>query len=211
MKRALPALVIAAVIIALCWMFPPFHIRSLKAMREAQAGALFNATDFVGKFWTEKLLPATAQAADVTKVLEAIAVEPQKVRERFGRTVGVSSSYFLFVRGVGRVVNVSEDNIGLAVRSTGEVADVSVPLGLIFGNAVRDGTGLLDASSYPNAQEFNDIAAALNSIVETNVLPQLQRIAAVGKRLEFAGCVEVSDEEQDLKSLKLVPVIVKAD
>jgi predicted lipoprotein len=200
-----------AAIAGLWWMFPPFHVRSLKALRATQAAAQFNANDFVSSFWAEKLLPATAQAADAAKVLDAIAVEPRKVREQFGRTVGVSSSYFLFVRGAGRVVNVSEDSIGLAVRSTGEVADISVPLGLVFGNAVRDGTGLLDASSYPNAQEFNDISAALNSIVETNVLPQLQRMAAVGKQIQFAGCVEVGDEEQDLKPLKLVPVFVKAE
>jgi len=48
----------------------------------------------------------------------------------------------------------------------------------------------------------------LNSIVETNVLPQLQRMAAVGKRIRFAGCVEVEDEEQDLKPLKLAPISV---
>jgi predicted lipoprotein len=76
---------------------------------------------------------------------------------------------------------------------------------------VRDATGLIKASNYPNAQEFNDISAALNSIVETNVLPQLQRIAKVGGRIQFAGCVEVGEEESDLKSLKLVPILVKPD
>jgi predicted lipoprotein len=181
------------------------------AVREAQAGAQFNAADVVGTFWKEKLLPATSEAADVTKVLEVIATAPQKVREKFGRTVGVSSSYFLFVQGAGRVVRASEDDIGLAVNSAGDTVDVSIPLGLVFGNAVRDGTGLLKASSYPNAQVFNDISAALNSLVETNVLPQVQKVAKVGSRIHFVGCVEVGDEDQDLKPLKLVPVLVKAD
>jgi predicted lipoprotein len=192
-------------------MFPPFRVRSLKAVREAQTGAQSNATEFVGKFWEEKLLPATAQAAEATQVLETIEAGPEKVREQFGRTVGVSSSYFLFVRGAGVVVKVSEDGIDLAVSGKSEVADVSVPLGLVFGNAVRDGTGLLDSSNYPNAQEFNDLSAALNSMVETNVLPQLQRMAAVGKRIRFAGCVEVEDEERDLKPLKLVPISVSLE
>ena len=211
MNRALSALIVTGVLAGLCWMFPPFRVRSVKAVRQAQAGAQFNATDFVGRFWEEKLLPTTAQAADVTKVLEAIADGPAKVREQFGRTVGVSSSYFLFVRGAGRVVSVSEDRIGLAVSATSDDAEVAVPLGLVFGNAVRDGTGLLDPSSYPNAQEFNDISAALNSIVETNVLPRLQRLATIGKRIRFAGCSEIGDEEQDLKPLNLVPISVEAE
>jgi predicted lipoprotein len=211
MKRALPWFIVLVALAGLCWAFPPFHIRSLKAVRAAQMSAQFNATDFVGQFWREKLLPATGQAAEATKVSAAIAAGPQKVREQFGRTVGVSSSYFLFVRGAGRVVSADADNIGLALKAEGNEAEIIVPLGLVFGNAVRDGPGLLNSSAYPNAQEFNDISAVLNRIVETNVLPQLQQIAMVGKRIQFAGCVEVGDEETDLKPLKLVPISVKAE
>ncbi len=213
MKRYLPWLIALAVCVGLCWAFPPFRIRSLKAVRAAQRSAQFNASDFVGRFWSEKLLPATEQAADAKQVLALAASAPAKVREQFGRTVGVSSSYFLFVRGSGRVVSVSDDSIGLSLKQEGEgdTAEVVVPLGLVFGNAIRDGTGLLDSSAYPNAQEFNDVSAALNSIVETNVLPQLQQIAKVGKRVQFAGCVEVADEETDLQPLKLVPIAVKPE
>ena len=76
---------------------------------------------------------------------------------------------------------------------------------------MRDGTGLLNSSSYPNAQEFNEIAAELNKIVEEKVMPEVKRIAVVGKQLEFVGCVEVEDEETDLKPLEVVPISVKAE
>ena len=211
MLKALPLLVVIGIATALCWTFPPFHIRSRKEMRAMQDKAGFNAVGFVNQFWTEKLLPAGARATDVLAVRTMIVTSPKQVRERFGRTVGLSSSYFLFLRGAGRVVSVDNDNIGMALTAEGSEADLVVPLGPVFGNAVRDGTGLLDSSSYPNAQEFNDISAALNSIVETNVLPQLQRIATVGKHIRFTGCVEVNDEDQDLKPLKLVPIAVEPD
>lgn len=211
MKRHLPWLIALILVGGLCWVFPPFRLHSLKAVRKAQASQQFNAADFVGRFWGEKLLPATEKAAEATQVLAVLANGPAKVREQFGRTVGVSSSYFLFVRGAGRVVSASDDSIGLALKSEGDTADIVVLLGLVFGNAVRDGTGLLDSSSYPNAQEFNDISAALNSIVETNVLPQLRQMAKVGNRIQFAGCVEVADEEADLKPLTLVPITVKPE
>ncbi len=211
MKRFLPWLILAVVFGGMFWAFPPFHIRSLKQVKADIAGATFNPTNFVEQFWSAKLLPATEQAADAAKVLEAIVAGPQKVRDQFGRTVGVSSSYFLFLRGTGRVVRVDADNVGLSLKAEGSEAEIVVPLGLVFGNAVRDGTGLLNSSSYPNAQEFNDISAGLNHIVETQVLPDFQRLAAVGKRVQFAGCVEVADEETDLKPLKLVPISVKAE
>jgi predicted lipoprotein len=211
MKRHLPWLIAFIIVAGLCWVFPPFRVHSRKVVREAQKSAQFNATEFVGRFWGEKLLPATAGAADVMQVLAATAGGPAIVRKQFGHTVGVSSSYFLFVRGSGRVISASDDSIGLSLKPEGDTAEVVVPLGLVFGNAVRDGTGLLNSSSYPNAQEFNDISAALNSIVETNVLPQLQQLAKIGKRIQFTGCVEVADEETDLQPLKLVPITVKLE
>lgn len=209
MKKILPALIVA--LIGLCCVFPPFRLHSLKATRATQVSQKFNATDFSRQFWTEKLLPASEKATELDQVLALVASSPAKVREQFGRTVGLGGSYFLFIRGSGRVVSASDDNIGLALKSEGDTAEIVVPLGLVFGNAVRDGTGLLDSSSYPNAQEFNDISAALNSMVETNVLPQLQQMAKIGKRIRFAGCAEVADEEADLKPLKLVPITVKPE
>lgn len=211
MKRLFPWLIAVLVVAGLCWAFPPFHIRSLKQVKADIVGATFNPTNFVEQFWSGKLLPAADQAADAAKVLAAIAANPEKVGEQFGRTVGISSSYFLFLRGTGRVVSADADSIGLSLQAQGTNVDIAVPLGPVFGNAVRDGTGLLDSSSYPNAQEFNDISAGLNHLVETQVLPELQGIAAIGKRVRFVGCVEVADEDSDLKPLKLVPISVKLE
>jgi predicted lipoprotein len=210
-KSSLPTIIAAAVLLALCWAFPPFHIRSLKETQAAHSNAQFNSTNFVERFWTEKLIPAAERATDASKVLEAIEADPAKAREQFGRSVGISSSFYFFLRGAGRIVRVTEDEIGLSLRSEGDAVDISIPLGLVFGNAVRDATGLLDSSNYPNAQEFNDISANLNLMVENNVLPELQRIAKVGARVQFAGSVEVADDDEDLKPLKLVPVLIKTE
>lgn len=195
----------------LVWAFPPFHVRSLKAVRQARENRKFDPGEFAPAFWNEKLLPTAENAADAAKVLEQIATEPKVVREQFGRTVGVGSSYFLFLRGGGRVVSADENSVALSLTPGESEAQIVIELGFVFGNAVRDATGLISPSSYPNAQEFNDISAALNALVETNVLPRLKGIAQVGTRLHFAGCVEVADEDLELKPLKLVPVLVKAD
>lgn len=211
MKRFLPWLIGLALFAGFCLAFPPFHIKSKKARQEAIEEATFNPAAFVGKFWTEHLLPASSQAVDAERVLAVIAESPGKVREQFGRTVGISSSYGIHIRGKGRVVSVSDDAVGLAVLSKGDVADVTIPLGFLVSNIVRDGTGLLNSSSYPNAQEFNEIAAELNKIVEEKVMPEVKRIAVVGKQLEFVGCVEVEDEDMDLKPLEVVPISVKSE
>lgn len=211
MKRFAPWIIGLVLFAGLCLAFPPFHIKSQKARQEAIAETTFNPASFVEKFWNERLLPASGQAADAAKVLAVIAESPGKVKEQFGRTVGISSSYGIHICGKGRVVSITDDAIGLAVLSRNDEPDVTIPLGFLVSNIVRDGTGLLNSSSYPNAQEFNEISAGLNKIVEEQVMPEVKRIAVVGKQLEFVGCVEVEDEETDLKRLEVVPISVKSE
>ena len=80
---------------------------------------------------------------------------------------------------------------------------------MLFGNAIRDGTGLLNVNDYPNSQDFNAISEALNHFVETRVQPQLREIAKVGATIRFVGCAEVNDESTDLKPLRVVPVLAE--
>jgi predicted lipoprotein len=198
---------IAIVVIAgICWLFPLFHVASLKTVTAEKAAATFNATQFADNFWTNQLLPAISKSVKADVLLPAIQADPEAAKKKFSRSVGLSESYFYFVSGTGRVVAVSDDEISLAITSGSTNAEVSLQTGLIFGDAIRDGTGLLNASDYPNSQDFNDISAALDHLVETRVLPALHAQAKIGATVSFAGCAEVDDESSDLKPLKVIPI-----
>jgi len=200
-------LIAIAIIAAVCWLFPLFHVVRLKAER---AAAAFNATDFAETFWTNKLLPSIDKAVNAGTLVADIQSDPATAKKKYSRGVGLSDSYFYFVTGTGRVMAVSEDAISLAITDKATNAEVALQAGLIFGDAIRDGTGMLDASAYPNSQDFNDISAALNHIVETRVLPELRERARIGTTISFTGCAEVDDESSDLKPLKIVPIQTKS-
>jgi predicted lipoprotein len=195
-----------AVIAGICWLFPLFHAVPLKTATAEKAAETFNATQFAEKFWTNQLLPSIDKTVKAETLITAIQSNPGEAKKKFSRGVGLSDGYFYFFSGTGRVVAVSDDEVTLAAIPGSTNADVSLQAGLIFGNALRDGTGLLNASDYPNSQDFNDISAALNHIVETRILPKLRERAKVGTTLSFTGCAEVDDESTDLKPLKVIPI-----
>jgi predicted lipoprotein len=199
-----------AIIAAACWLFPLFHVVRLNAAKAEKMATVFNATDFAETFWTNKLLPSVNKAVNAGTLIAAIQSDPGAAKKKFSHSVGLSESYFYFMAGTGRVVAVSDEAILLAITDKGTNAEVALQTGLIFGDALREGTGLLDASAYPNSQDFNDISAALNHIVETRVLPELREKASMGAAVSFVGCAEVDDEFGDLKPLKVVPIQTKA-
>jgi predicted lipoprotein len=178
----------------------------LKTAAAEKAAATFNPAAFAEKFWDEQLLKTFDKAVKADELLPAIQVNAAEAKKKFARSVGVSESYTYFISGTGRVIAVGDDEISLTVTDGATNAEVSLQTGLLFGNAIRDGTGLLNVNDYPNSQDFNGISEALNHIVETRVLPKLQGRAKVGAKINFTGCAEVDDESTDLKPLKLVPI-----
>lgn len=191
------------------WLFPPVRIKRLATAAAADrpaAQAVFDPKAAATRFWHDQLLPATSRASDLAAVVRAVRENPEVAAKSFGKTAGVGSAYF-FVRGTGKVVTRERNVLRLAVDGApGEL--VALRTGPVFGNTVRDGTGLLDVNGFPGLQEYNALAAELNALVEQQVLPLLREKANVGAVIEFAGCAEApeSAEERGEPLFTVVPV-----
>jgi len=209
--RWLAWLIAIAALAALCWAFPLLHVVPLKQATEQKQAGGFNAVRFVEKFWNETLVKSLNKAVAAEVLLPAIRNDPAAARKAHARQLGLSESYTYFVSGRGRVLAVSDDEIALAITPGVTNAEIALQTGLVFGNTVRDGTGLLNVNDYPNSQDFNDISAELNKLIEMRVQPKLRERAKVGATIRFTGCAEVSDDSTDLRPLKLIPIQAEVD
>ena len=211
MSRPFAWLTAIVVFVVLCWLFPLFHIVPLERAAKEKAAATFDPKAFAEKFWNKQLLTSLDKAVKAEELLPAIQSNAAEAKRKYSRSVGVSESYTYFISAQGRVLAASDDEISLAVTEGATNAEVSLQVGLLFSNAVRDGTGLLSVNDYPNSQDFNAISEALNRIIEERVLPKLREAAKVGAIINFVGCAEVNDESTDLKPLKVVPMQAKIE
>lgn len=207
--RAVRWLIAVAIATGICWVFPPFRLVPLKTATAEKAAATFDPTAFAETFWTNQLLPALPKAVNAQTLLAAIQVDPASAKTNYSRSVGLGGSYYYFLSGTGQVTAVSDDEVSLAITPGSTNTEVSLQASLIFGNALRDGTGLLNINDYPNSQDFNGISEALNHIVETRVLPKLREQTKIGVKIAFTGCAEVDDESGDLRPLKVIPIMTE--
>lgn len=189
-----------------CKFFPLFHIVSLKRAETEKDAGKFDATEFADDFWSKTLLKSFDHASDVKELIAAVNNDPASAQKKYAHTLSLGGGYFYYLRGEGRILTTNNDSVLLAISASATNAEVVLQTGLIFGNAVRDGTGLLNASDYSNLQDFNNISAELNKLVGAHVLPKLRADAYVGATVKFVGCAEVDDETTDLHPLQVVPV-----
>lgn len=211
-RRLTSGAAVAAGITLLMYCFPPFHVVPLRQDGTGRHGAVaaFDPASYVDQFWARRLIPAASNAVDAAALVAAIEKDRGSAHRKYGHRLGLGGPYSYLVEGTGRVVSVAKDAIVLALGAGQSPAQVSLQAGMIFGNAVRDGTGLLDIDDFPNSQDFNALSSELNKRIEERVLPELRQKAAVGATLHFVGCAEVVDEETDLHPLPVVPFIVAA-
>lgn len=209
----------------LLYFLPLFHVVPLSAKNATSSGgasalgtsatgqspqSIFEPTAFVNEFWRQRLLPGSSDAVDASNLIDAIARDPRDAKKTYGRRVSVGSVYYYFIKGTGRVVSVEKNSIGLAVHDGQSRIQVSLEIGPIFGNAVRDGTGLLDLNNFANSQDFNAVSSEINRRIESDVQPMLRNLATIDAEILFVGCVEVTDEAIDLQPLRVVPFIAES-
>lgn len=208
--RVIAGLAVLAAGVALFWIFPPFRIGPLTAPEvagvESSKAGTFDPAAAAERIWQTDLPAAAVRAVELAVLAPALQADPRAARARFARATGLGTAYY-FVRGRGRVV--SRDRNHVRVEPAGGAGGVvALRIGPVFGNTVRDGCGLLDVNSFPGLAEFNALAAALNSLVEQNVLPVLRDRAVIGAEVQFSGCAEAPDSAggTDEPLLLLIPV-----
>jgi len=183
--------------------FPPFHVRPL------QSTAAVGTTDvprLAEKFWTEKLLATAVQPVDVGTLLNALGQNQAAASEKYGHRSGIGGSAYFFVGGTAQVSAVDHAGVWLTTNVPNGM-QLMLITGPVFGNALRDATGLLDIADF-NSFDFNALGTELNRLAETRAQPALRTDIAVGSQLSFLAAGEIDDATGAQPFLKLVPIRV---
>jgi predicted lipoprotein len=189
-----------------CWFIPPFRIVPLAEARKQSAAERFDPDSFVESFWTTQLPAHFDRAVDVIELRAALEADPADAARRFGQRLGLSGTSSYFASGGGVITNLTGNAVEVLLPDDGVVV---IGKGPVFGNSIRDGSGLLDVSDFPNSQDFNALSSEINRRVEERVLPALREQAAVGKAIRFIGAVDIVDSSPRVDRMKLIPVFIE--
>ncbi|MDQ8187658.1 DUF2291 family protein [Pelagicoccus sp. SDUM812002] len=196
-----------ALLVVVFWIvFPPFRIVSLdesgKAPAKGDESEVFDPAGFVDRFWEDRLEPNLGEAMKVEELLAALVVDPLEARKRYG----LYDSRYYFAQGSGDVVEIKGRKAMLEVEGRIISLLIASP---VFGNTVRDGTGLLSVNDFSGLEAFNAVSAVLNTKVETEVMPSLQESVKVGATVSFVGCAKAPETLGEGALLEFVPLQVE--
>ena len=155
--------VLVGVLAGLLYRYPLFRIVRLDEARQERGGTEVSSRSHLPENSGENNFSNRSMRRPMRRtLLKPVAMRtPKSARERYARSLGIGSVYCYFVRGKGQVVAIDESSVAeLAGPTTRTNPMCPYSTGLIFGNAIRDGSGLIDVNQFPNSQDFNRISEA---------------------------------------------------
>ncbi|WP_201983360.1 DUF2291 domain-containing protein [Hymenobacter rubidus] len=205
MKKTLQYVVLAAVLVLVAFKSVYFEkLSTHKAATGPDAAGKFDAASYAQRFWTEKLLPATAQAPDLSALLTELKANPQAAFAQ-SHALGIGNIRYFLVRGAGTVAKVDKNDVTVRLADGN---DVQLATEYVFGNAARDASGLIRNQDFDNTADLNALAEQLNGLIRARVVPGLRADARPGSAVQFAGALELNQAHLHLDKLEVMPLAV---
>lgn len=110
------------------------------------------------------------------------------------------------LKGKGTIDKVEDEYLLVGI---GDQTKIEIATDFIFGNAVRDGSGKVNINEFLNMTDFNKVSVEIDKLVKEKVVSRLKKTAQAGMEIEFAGAMELNNENPDVSSIRIIPVSVK--
>ncbi len=165
----------------------------------------FDAKSFVDGIWENELFTAYDSAPDLSILLDQLKSNPELTFELESKSLGIGNIGYFKVKGDGLVLSVNENNLMLLVGD--QIVELETEF--IFGNAIRDASGLIQINDYDKTSDFNLISETINDKIRTEVIPGLRAKVKKGNRVIFQGAIELNKAHLDLSLPEVIPVSIQ--
>lgn len=176
---------------------------------ENRAEAKFDAARFSAELWKDKLPAKLDSAIELTALIRALESNPGDAFTKYSNALAIGNYRYSLVSLQGEISAVNEDDAVIQIKHADSLLKVKLVTEYVYGNAIRDASGLVDIDSISEPAALNDISASLNKMVRSKVLPGVKQELKQGQQLEVTGAIEINKEHTRFNTLELIPVRVK--
>ena len=202
---------IVAVVVLIIVVYNSVYFKKLDEVKASKAATEFNAAQYAENFWNTKLMQNLNKAVNLNQLITMLSTNPSKTFETYSHALGIGNLRYFLVSGKGTISSINEDDITIQLQNDSSKQNITIATEYIFGNAVRDATGLININEFKNTMDFNNVSAEINKIIRAKVLPSFKANVKKESAIEFVGAIELNKEHLDLSHIEVIPVRIMSD
>ncbi|PZX50984.1 DUF2291 domain-containing protein [Algoriphagus chordae] len=177
------------------------YIQPLDQKLAENQQTVFNAKAYVDGIWNQDLAKAYQDCTDILQLIDSFNQDVNSTFEKNSHALGIGNIGYFRVKGEGIVIAVNENNVLLQVGSS----RIEIETEFIFGNALRDASGLVKINDYEDTADFNSISEAMNDRIRQEVIPSFRSKVKEGDSVKFEGAIELNKVHLNLDQLEVIP------
>ena len=181
------------------------YVKKLSGMKVA-TDEKFDAVAFSKKLWDEKLPAKLDSSIELTTFIKKAQGNPADAFSKYTNALGIGNYRYALIKVEGVATNIYEDDITLQIKLGDSLMAAKIATEFIYGNAIRDASGLVDVKDFPNTMDLNNISEELNKMVRKSVLPPFKAAVRKGDKVIVTGAIEIHKEHIKWNELEIIPV-----
>ena len=181
------------------------YVKKLSDMKVA-TDEKFDAVAFSKRLWEEKFPARLSNAVELETFIKTAQINPVDAFSKYTNTLGIGNYRYALIKAEGVVTDINEDDITLQVKLNDSLMTTKLATEFIYGNAIRDASGLVDVKDFPNTMDLNNISEELNKMVRKIVLPPFKTTVKKGDKVIVTGAIEIHKEHIKWSELEIIPV-----
>ncbi len=167
---------------------------------------VFDAKAFAKDMLTKKLPREAGKVIEYDELIKQLKAAPAEAFAKKGRALTLGSIRFFMVKGIAEITAIDENEVQILTEGNNQP---SIAIEYVFGNNLRDASGLIDLSDFDNTGDLNNVSSEINKIVRTEVVPPFRSSAKVGYKVEFLGAIELNEAHLNLNNIEIMPASLK--
>lgn len=184
------------------------YFKKLSALETTAIGE-FDATVFSRKLWDERMPAKIDSAMILSLLIRSIDKDGETAIDKHTNALAIGNYRYALVKLDATVTDVKEDEVMLSTAHNDTLITVNLATEFIYGNAIRDASGLVQVKDFPNTTHLNGISEGLNKIIRTSVLPTFKSVIKKGDSVNIIAAVELNKEHIRWNGIELLPVQIQ--
>jgi predicted lipoprotein len=188
--------------------YKSIYIRKLSDVKPA-TDPYFNVLTFSERLWREQLPAKLDSAIALPELIRLIEANPSRALQNHSHAMAIGNYRYSLVKATGKIAEIKEDEMIVQIPNADTSMNLTLATEYVYGNAIRDASGLLDLKDFTNTTDLNIVSEELNKAIRSEVLPEFKRQVKRGDSVEITGAVEINREHIRLNELELIPARLK--
>lgn len=185
------------------------YFKKLSEVKAAAGAKSFDAVAYAKNYLANKLPASLNNAIEINDLIARLQSNPKETFARYSHALGIGNIRYFLVKGKGEITKTEDDAVTVLVKNDTTGKLIKIETEYVFGNAIRDASGLININEFNNTMDFNNVSAEINKTVREGVLPPFKTSAKKGDTVEFTGAVELNAAHLKLDNIDVVPISLK--